>query len=230
MSSKAPRRNTGRSRGRRTPIQLKAPFWRRGVPYLWTAATVFAVGVLFFAFQNGRSDANHAGGGFTVGSPGLGATAPAIQLDSTAGRLDLAAYRGKSVLVFFQEGIGCQACWDQIRDLEKDAAAVKAAGIDQVLSVTTSPLNLVRETVADEHLATPVASDPTLAVSRAYHANQYGMMGEGQDGHSFVLVGPDGKIRWRADYGGAPNYTMYVPVPKLLADLARDTGQAGGKV
>jgi peroxiredoxin Q/BCP len=45
------------------------------------------------------------------------------------------------------------------------------------------------------------------------------MMGAGQDGHSFILVGPDGLIKWRADYGGAPKYTMYVPVSNLLADM-----------
>jgi hypothetical protein len=41
-----------------------------------------------------------------------------------------------------------------------------------------------------------------------------------RDGHSFVLVGPDGVIRWRADYGGAPNYTMFLPTDRMLADLA----------
>lgn len=45
------------------------------------------------------------------------------------------------------------------------------------------------------------------------------MMGDSTAGHSFVLIGPDGEIQWRADYGGAPDYTMYLPVPKLLADL-----------
>ena len=50
-------------------------------------------------------------------------------------------------------------------------------------------------------------------------ANLYGMMGESRDGHTFILVGPDGDIEWRADYGGEPRYTMYVPVPKIIADL-----------
>ncbi len=45
------------------------------------------------------------------------------------------------------------------------------------------------------------------------------MMGDSTNGHTFVVVGPDGKIQWRADYGGAPDYTMYVPVPDLLADM-----------
>lgn len=43
------------------------------------------------------------------------------------------------------------------------------------------------------------------------------------DGHSFVLVGSDGKIQWRADHAEAPKYTMYVPVTQLLADL--ETGR-----
>jgi hypothetical protein len=52
------------------------------------------------------------------------------------------------------------------------------------------------------------------------------MMGTSRDGHSFIVVGPDGLIRWRADYGGAPDYTMYVPSQSLLADLR--AGLAGG--
>jgi peroxiredoxin Q/BCP len=73
--------------------------------------------------------------------------------------------------------------------------------------------------VTDEGLTIPVLSDPNLSVSKAYTANLYGMMGPGCDGHSFLVVGPDGRIEWRADYGGAPNYTMYLPVPNLLADI-----------
>jgi len=60
---------------------------------------------------------------------------------------------------------------------------------------------------------------PLFAVSQSYHANQYGMMDGSSDGHSFIVVGPDGRIRWRADYGGSPNYTMYVPIATLLADM-----------
>ena len=58
-----------------------------------------------------------------------------------------------------------------------------------------------------------------LMVSQAYTANGYGMMGNSRDGHTFIVVGPDGRIRWRADYGGSPNYTMYVPISNLVADI-----------
>jgi hypothetical protein len=45
------------------------------------------------------------------------------------------------------------------------------------------------------------------------------MMGTSRDGHTFVLVGPDGRIRWRADYGGPPKYIMFLPTTTLLADI-----------
>jgi hypothetical protein len=76
---------------------------------------------------------------------------------------------------------------------------VEAAGVDAVVSITTDAANLIGQKVADERLSTPVLSDPTLLVSRSYHANRSGMMGLVRDGHTFILVGPDGVIRWRAD-------------------------------
>lgn len=106
-----------------------------------------------------------------------------------------------------------------MKDLEAAASAVHAAGIDDIVSVTTQPVNLLAQKAHDEGITTPVLADTTLAVSKAYQANRYGMMGDSMDGHTFVLVGPDGKIQWRADYGGAPKYTMYVPVKQLVAEL-----------
>ena len=48
------------------------------------------------------------------------------------------------------------------------------------------------------------------------------MMGDMRDGHSFLLVGPEGTIAWRADYGGEPDYVMFVPTVKILSDLTRE--------
>ncbi|MGH3983343.1 MAG: redoxin domain-containing protein, partial [Pseudonocardiaceae bacterium] len=95
-------------------------------------------------------------------------------------------------------------------------------GVDTVVSITTDPADLIARKVTDEKLTTPVLSDPTLQVSRAYNANQYGMMGDMRNGHSFILVGPDGVIRWRADDGGAPDYTMFLPTSEMLADLTAE--------
>jgi peroxiredoxin Q/BCP len=187
---------------------------------------VVAVVVLYLVFVSSPGTTQSSvGSGYAhvSGKPGVGSPAPAFTLASSQGRqVSLADYRGRSVLLYFQEGLSCQPCWDQIGDVEHHQSALAAAGIDAVVSITTDPAPLIAQKTADERLTTPVLSDPTMAVSQAYDANQYGMMGTMRDGHSFVLVGPDGHIRWRADYGGAPKYTMFLPTDKMLADLTAE--------
>ncbi len=183
------------------------------------AVAAGVVAGLFFIFTG----ASHSGAGaypYQVGSPGKGQAAPGFTLAASTGRqVSLSQYRGKSVLLFFQEGLTCQPCWDQIADLQHHAAQLRAAGISNVVSITSDPVGAITQKVRDMHLSIPVASDPGLAVSHAYHANQYGMMGTSRDGHTFILVGPNGLIRWRADYGGSPKYTMFLPTSALLADI-----------
>lgn len=195
---------------------LKLPGW-----WLLGGVAVLVVGAIvgLVAFDNpGRAPTGT--NAYQVGSPGPGADAPPIALDATDGsRFDLSQYRGKTVLLFFQEGIGCEPCWSQLKDIEASWPQFQAAGIDTVVTITGNPLAALRQKVAIEGLTTPVLADPDLRVSRTYNANQYGMMGTSADGHSFIVVGPDGKIRWRADYGGPPDYTMYVGIPRLLNDM-----------
>lgn len=189
-----------------------------------------AVVVLFLIYQASQSEPEPAGpagnaSGYqhAAGEPGTGERAPDFTLASTGGgKVSVADFRGKSVLLYFQEGLMCQPCWQQITDLEANQAALDKAGIDEIVSITSDPLQQLKVKVADEKLATPTLSDPTLEVIRAYDANQYGMMGDSRAGHSFILVGPDGTIQWRADYGGAPDYTMFLPTEKMLADLAKE--------
>lgn len=193
---------------------------------LYVAAALIAVLVVLFVIYNNASSKNNptgsgVKGAYAVGSPGIGKTAPNFSLQSaTGGTVSLADYRGKNVLLYFQEGLTCQPCWTQITDLEKASKAVKAARVDAIISITTDSADLLTQKVKDQGItSTPVLSDPDLVVSRKYETNNYGMMGNSRDGHSFILVGPDGQIKWRADYGGAPNYTMYVPVKHLLESL-----------
>ncbi|WP_225859683.1 hypothetical protein [Streptomyces albicerus] len=50
--------------------------------------------------------------GYDVGSPGIGTTAPGFPLASSAGgTTSLPAWKGKTVLLYFQEGLTCQPCW-----------------------------------------------------------------------------------------------------------------------
>jgi peroxiredoxin Q/BCP len=174
-------------------------------------------GGLYAIFQHSTSASADS---YAVGNPGIGQAAPGFTLSSDrGGTLSLAGFKGRSVLLYFQEGLTCQPCWDQLTDLQRNTAELKAAGVDQIVSITSDPVNLIAQKTTDMGITIPVLSDPNLAVSQTYNANQYGMMGTSRDGHTFILVGANGVIRWRADYGGAPNYTMDVPVAHLLADL-----------
>lgn len=217
-------------RAARAP-RARAPRRRRG----WSggaktaAAVALAVAALGAIYVLNRPGGSPAGGAyaFQVGSPGPGEQAPPITLPSTdGGTFDLGSMQGKTVLLYFQEGLMCQPCWDQLRDIEAEFERFRELGIDEVVTITTDPLDALAQKVADEGLTTPVLSDPDLAVSQAYDTNSYGMMGNSRNGHSFIVVGPDGVIRWRADYGGAPDYTMYVPVDSLLADMRQGLEEA----
>lgn len=207
-----------KNRGPRTgPVRRPK---RRTLTWVLGAAALIVVLVGLYAIFSSAPKTGGAGAAYAVGQPGPGQVAPAFTLNAGNGsQVSLKDYRGKNVLLYFQEGLTCQPCWDQLTSLEKAAPQVKAAGIDAVVSITSDPAALIGQKTRDMGLGTPVLSDPDLAISQQYGANQYGMMGASRDGHTFILVGPDGTIRWRADYGGAPNYTMYVPVQTLLAGL-----------
>ena len=202
-----------------------------GVAAVVTVA-IIALGVIFFLNNQNSggasTSASQAGKyAFQVGAPGPGQQAPPITLPSTTGgTFDLASLHGKTVLLYFQEGLTCQPCWDQLKDIQSNSNQFHALSIDTIVSITTDPLDALQQKVADEGLSIPVLSDQNLVVSQAYTANGYGMMGTSRDGHTFIVVGPDGRIKWRADYGGSPNYTMYVPVPSLIADIR--AGLSGG--
>ena len=164
---------------------------------------------------------------FAVGDPGPGLEAPPIVLPASNGEtFDLATYRGKGVLLYFQEGIGCQPCWDQMRDYATAAGMFKAVGVDEFVTITSNPVSLLARKMRQDGITGIVLADTDLAVSKTYHANDYGMMGTSTDGHSFVFVDATGTIRWRADYGGSPDFTMYVPPTNLLADLRAGLGLA----
>lgn len=155
-----------------------------------------------------------------VGEPGPGEAAPDFTLASSkGGTLSLSDLRGETVLLYFQGGLMCQPCFDQLTDLEDNNDALREAGIDRIISISHDPVDLLARKGSDMGLSTPLLSDPDMEAIRAYDANSYGMMGGSAAGHSFVLVDPEGTITWRADYGGAPDYTMFLPTEAMLTDL-----------
>lgn len=214
-----------------------------------TAAAVVGVAVIalgaIFLVNNQGSSANEqassgSGGGqasggaasseypYEVGDPGPGQEAPPTELSSTdGGKFDLASTRGETTLLYFHGGVMCQPCYDQTKDIEKQRGKFEELGVDNIVSVTHDPLDASKQAVDSMDLSTPVLYDENLEVSKTYDTNEYGMMGGSANGHSFIVVGPEGEIQWRADYGGPPEYTMYMPVKDLLADMRE--GLEGGK-
>lgn len=219
--------SAGRGQSPKTYRPSTASRSRRALWLLLAVPLIIAGLYGLTAIGKGGGGSSASGGGkyqYAVGSPGPGAAAPALKLPSTAGgTFDLASYRGKAqVLLYFQEGLTCQPCWDQMQAIQKDIAKFHALGIGPIVSITTDPLDQIKQKVKDEGLTIPVLSDvgATYSSPSAWGTNRYQMqmMGD-RNGHSFILVGKNGRIRWRADYGGAPNYTMFVPDDRLLADL-----------
>lgn len=200
---------------------------------LITRAVVFVavlavLGVLFSIYRSTESSPSAQGGAgkyvYKVGKPGPGQPAPDFSLPSNkGGNLGPSKFAGKTVLTYWHEGLGCQPCWDQIKTLEDHRSELKTAGIDDLVSITSGPLDSLNQKMVDDKLDSTLLADTDLAVSRKYQMNKFGMMGDSRDGHTFLLIGPDGKILWRADYGGEPNYTMFVPVNRLLDQLKAGT-------
>ena len=221
-TSSSSRRTTGStpSRGARN----RTPRLRAGLLGLAAIAALAAIFATSCPDSQATAD-NPSGYSFEVGDPSTG-TAPGFDLPAAAGgTVALADYEGRDVLLYFQEGLMCQPCWDQLTDIEARWSDFEALGIDGIVSITGDPLNALTQKVELEGIDAPVLSDRGLEASQTYDANAYGMMRGSTNGHTFVLVGPDGEIRWRADYGGAPDYTMYLPVDSLLADLQAGTGR-----
>lgn len=146
-------------------------------------------------------------------SEGAGGAAPAFTLASTAGRsVSLADYRGQNVLLYFNEGAGCDSCFYQMAELEKNSSKLSASGLS-VVPIVVNPADQVLAEMSRFRLTTAFLIDSDQSVS-----NAYGVVGTGMHadlpGHSFVLVNGSGQIAWRGDYP-----SMFVTTDQLLSDI-----------
>lgn len=222
----SPERLPSGAKSKRTPANLTRQN-RVPIRLLLGIVAVGAV-VIGIAAYNSLSGADKHGLAYEVGQPGPGDAAPDFTLANVDGTsFHFADSRGKQVLLFFHEGLGCDPCWRQIDALQADLAQFKNLGIDEVVAISTDASGAQAARAQRTGITLPTLADPDRAVSNAYGTLAYGMMNGALPGHTFILVGPDGRIRWRADYGGPPNYTMYVPDETLLAELRRALGISG---
>jgi peroxiredoxin len=140
-------------------------------------------------------------------------TAPDFTLTDSSGQsVHLADYRGRTVVLYFSEGAGCQSCLYQMADIEAHASDFSSAGVT-VLPIVMNTADQIRRDMAANHVKTPFLIDSDGSVSAAYGTLGKGMHA-GLPGHSFVLIDAGGVQRW---YGEYPS--MYLSSADLLKQV-----------
>lgn len=123
--------------------------------------------------------------------------APDFTLQTTAGStVTLSDYRGRPVLLYFNEGAGCGACTEQMAAIEKDPGFTRA-GI-AVLPIVMNTAAQIEPDLKQYGVTTPYLLDDGT-VSKEYDALGKGMH-ENLPGHGFVLINAKGDQVWQGNY------------------------------
>lgn len=169
------------------------------------------------AQSSGDDMASHHGGGgnkkFTPLSPG--SDAPDFSVASTTGQtISLSDYRGKNILLFFNEGVMCSPCWQEISRLERfkdDFARLNTV----IVPVSVDDQATWDPILKEERIVTPILIDADRKVSKAYKIlGTPSSMHDDRPGHTYVHIDPQGKIHASSDF---PN--MNVPTNVLLEHI-----------
>lgn len=127
--------------------------------------------------------------------------------------------RGQKTLLFFSEGIMCQACLQQIKDIDAVSQHMASRHI-KLVSVTPDTPDELKQAIAQYGITSPVISDGDRTMSEAFNTLGKGMHAD-TPGHAFVLIDGDGKVVWQRDYYQPPSRTMYVDPGELFKDIPR---------
>lgn len=193
-----------RTRKRRAVARRKKSTDRSTV--LWLVVGGVVVVLLGWAWLGQRST--------PAGSVEAGDRAPAFTLTSAAGQqVSLADYADRNLLIYFSEGIGCDACLTQLADLEAVQDQFDELGV-MMLGVMVNPRDAIARDAARFGIRTPILVDGSKAVSKAYDTLGRGMHAD-LPAHGFVLIDGQGTVLWRKDYP-----SMYVGPKELLEELS----------
>lgn len=123
--------------------------------------------------------------------------APAFSLPTTAETtVSLADYRGRPVILYFNEGAGCGSCTQQMALIEQEPGFAEA-GI-AVLPIVMNTAAQIQPDMDRFGVQTPYLLDDGT-VSAAYDTLDKGMH-PGLPGHGFVLIDKDGNKLWHGNY------------------------------
>ncbi|GEN80272.1 peroxiredoxin family protein [Actinotalea fermentans] len=131
---------------------------------------------------------------------------------SDGSTVSLSDYAGSPVILYFNEGAGCDSCLVQMAKIEQEPGFAEAGiAVLPIVMNSADQINDERERLGVE---APFALDDGT-VSEAYGTLGTGMH-EGLPGHGFILIDADGVQRW---YGNYPS--MWLDPTELL-DIALD--------
>lgn len=195
-------------RSAKPPARRRPARRRRGDGLSWgTIAAIAAVGLGLLVYFGGRS--GEAKGGAVAARP-----ASPFTLASTAGgSVSLSDYAGKNVLLYFSEGVGCDACFYQMVDIEQNSQQLADIGVT-VLPIVMNPPDQTQGEIDRFGLTTPFLIDSDGSVSQAYD-----MLGKGMHanlpGHGFVLIDGSGNVRWQKEFP-----SMYVSTGDIVNSIS----------
>ena len=193
MMSRAERAEAASANSRAASANRRRLFWA-----VTGAALIAVVAAMMLTSRPTSSEATRA--------------APDFTLTDTAGvEHTLAAHRGENVLLYFNEGAGCQSCIVQMGQIEKQADAFAQENIT-VLPVVMNTREDILHDMELNGVTTPFLLDDGT-VSEAYGTLGKGMHA-GLPGHSFVLIDTEGQQRW---YGEYPS--MWLDPSELLDEV-----------
>ncbi|OGK21693.1 hypothetical protein A2866_04490 [Candidatus Roizmanbacteria bacterium RIFCSPHIGHO2_01_FULL_39_8] len=159
---------------------------------------------------------HHGGGGNKKFEPlAEGSVAPDFSLPSTVGKtISLADYKGKNVFLFFNEGVMCSPCWQEISRLERFKDEFENLNT-VIIPISVDDQKTWDPILVEERITTPILIDTERKVTSMYKAlGTPSSMHDDRAGHTYIHINTEGQIHSSADF---PN--MNVPANDLIQHI-----------
>lgn len=168
--------------------------------------------------MHGGSDdmSSHHGSGNKKFEPlAPGTIAPDFTLPSTSGKtISLSGYKGKNIFLFFNEGVMCAPCWQEVSRLERFKEDFDTRNA-VIIPISVDDQKIWDPILKEEKITTLILIDADRKITKLYKAlGTPSSMHDDRAGHTYIHITPDGKIHSSADF---PN--MNVPANILLSHL-----------
>ena len=148
---------------------------------------------------------HHGGGGgasnkkFVPLAPGT--IAPDFSLPSTSGKtISLSDYKGKNIFLFFNEGVMCSPCWQEVSKLERFRQEFDNLNT-VIIPISVDDQKTWDPILKEEKITTPILIDADRKVTKAYKSlGTPSSMHDDRAGHTYIHITPDGKVHSSADF------------------------------